>query len=403
MHILYLHQHFALPSGSTGTRSYEMARRWVAAGHTVTVICGKNELSGLPLQKHIKAGGVHVRIAGARYSQKQGFFRRSWSFVCFILAASFIGLRLKNVDIIYATSTPLTIGIPALLLKLVRRVRFVFEVRDQWPEVPIELGIIQNPVFKNILLWLERRIYLSAAAIVALSPGMADGVRSVLGDSSKQVLLAPNSSDIGLFRPEKDGGGIRSKMGWDSRFVIMHFGAMGRANGLDFLVDAARHCSGQPDILFVVIGSGGEKDRLKKCSETLQLNNILFLDAVSKSDIPEWVAACDAATVIFADYPILEHNSANKFFDALAAGKPVLLNYSGWQRDILESRQAGMGCQRCDCNAYVNNVYALYNSKDSVQRMGVNARILAETTFNRDTISLSVLALLEEAYTDGRR
>ena len=125
------------------------------------------------------------------------------------------------------------------------------------------------------------------------------------------------------------------------RFVIMHFGAMGRANGLDFLVDAARLCSDQPEILFVVIGSGGEKDRLKQRSETLQLNNIVFLDAVSKSDIAEWVAACDAATVIVADYSIMEHNSANKLFDALAAGKPVLLNYSGWQRDILEPHQAG--------------------------------------------------------------
>jgi len=395
VHILYLHQYFALPAGSTGTRSYELARRWVAAGHSVTVICGRGDICGLPDQSSFEIEGIRVEVVGAVYSQKLGFWGRIWAFLYFMTACFFKGLGIRNADVVYATSTPLTIGVPAMLLKWCRRIPFVFEVRDQWPEIPIAMGYIRNPLLKKLLLCLERRIYISSSAVVALSPGMADGIRQVLGNVERPIQIAPNSADIDLFRPDMDGSAVRQQMGWQDKFIVMHFGTMGHANGLDFLIGAAARCTDYPDILFVLIGSGRQKERLARSAENLKLKNIVFIDNKPKLELPHWVAACDVSTVIFADYPILEHNSANKFFDSLAAGKPVLLNYSGWQREILESRNAGLGCRLCSLDEYVANLLTLYKNKDQLKRMGQNGRMLAQNEFNRNKIASDILRLIQ--------
>lgn len=395
MHILYLHQHFALPSGSTGTRSYEMARRWVAAGHKVTLICGRGDICGLPAQKQFEAEGIRVRVVGAAYSQKQGFLRRIGSFLHFMAACTLEGLRVRKVDVIFATSTPLTIGIPAMVLKWCKRIPFVFEVRDQWPEVPIEMGIIRNEAVKRVLLWLEKRIYVSSAAIVALSPGMAEGVRQILRRTQRRILVAPNSSDTELFRPDIDGMPVRKQMQWQDKFVVMHFGTVGRANGLEFLIDAADRLKTEQKIVFVILGSGREKERLERKACERKLANVLFLSNKPKSELPEWVAACDVSTVIFADYPILQHNSANKFFDSLAAGKPVVLNYAGWQKDVLEQHKAGFGAQQHSLDEYVDNLTLLCNDKKLVEEMGCNAAGLAREKFCREYITQDVRLLIE--------
>jgi glycosyltransferase involved in cell wall biosynthesis len=314
------------------------------------------------------------------------------------MAACFLkGIRIRDVDVIYATSTPLTIGIPAMLLKWFKRKPFVFEVRDQWPEVPIEMGIIQNLLLKKLLLWMEKRIYKSAMAIVALSPGMAKGVRQVLGKTEKPILIAPNSADIELFRPEIDGSVVRRKMGWEDKFVVMHFGTMGKVNSLDFLIQVAKQLQSDENLLFVLVGHGKERASLSNKIDVMNLNNVLICDPVKKSELPKLVAACDVSTVIIGNYPIIQHNSANKFFDSLAAGKPVILNYSGWQREILEQHNAGFGGRIYNLEEYITNLIVIRSDPDRLKIMGQNARRLAETEFNRDKVALEVLSVLEEA------
>ncbi len=395
MHILYIHQHFATPKGSTGTRSYEFARRWVKAGHNVTVITGHYDIGGLEYSKKpFEVEGITVVMTGGQYSNKQSFFKRVWSFFSFMLLSIIAGLRLDKPDVIYATSTPLTVGVPAMVLKFLRRVPFVFEVRDQWPEIPIELGIIKNPLIKGFLLWLEKRIYLSSSAVVALSPGMAEGVRKIVG-TNRPITVVPNCSDTELFGPEVDGLQLRKEHGWEHKFVLMHFGAMGKANGLDFVVKVADRLRNESQIMFILVGSGSERDKITKQTQNLNLSNIEIIPPQSKTVLPEYVAACNVSMVIVADHPILEHNSANKFFDSLSAGKPVLLNYSGWQREVIEEAKAGLGCKQCDLNEFVENVLRLFGRRESLDAMGDNARKLAETRFSRDLLAQKVLEAIE--------
>ncbi|MDD5458675.1 MAG: glycosyltransferase family 4 protein [Phycisphaerae bacterium] len=398
MHILYLHQHFAIPAGSTGTRSYEFARRWIKAGHMVTVITGRCDVGGLDYSKKTQSiDGIKVIIAGGHYSNKQSFLRRIFTFISFVIMSIIVGCKQKNVDIIYATSTPLTVGVPAVVIKWLKRIPFVFEVRDQWPQVPIALGIIKNKILIKILLCLEKIIYKNASSIVALSPGMAEGIKKVFPDKTKQIIVVPNCSDTELFHSDIDGSVIRQKYGWDKKVVFLHAGAMGKVNSLNFIIDAAEKLKENKDILFVLLGQGNQKLSLEKRLTELNLDNVQILPPVAKRKLPEFFAAADVGTVIIGNYPIIEHNSANKFFDTLSAGKPVLLNYSGWQREIIESQNAGLGCKLCDLDEFVEKVLFLAKNRENLNQMGKNARKLAEEKFSRDKSAGRVLRSLEKA------
>jgi glycosyltransferase involved in cell wall biosynthesis len=397
MHILYIHQHFATPQGTTGTRSYEFTRRWVKSGHKVTLITGLYDIGGLDLTNGRKQviDGINVIIVGSRYSNKQSFLRRIFSFLSFCFFSVIAGLRVKNVDVIYATSTPLTIGIPAMKLKWFKRVPFVFEVRDQWPEIPVELGVIKNRILIRVLLWLEKIIYKQSSAIVALSPGMADGIKKVIGDK-KQIEVVPNSCDTDVFKPEIGGSYIREKYGWNDKIVFLHFGAMGRVNNLEFVIDAAQRLCDNRNIYFVLAGNGSQKENLCKKIENLKLNNVKILDAVPKNELAAFIAACDVSMVTIANYRILEQNCANKFFDSLSAGKPVLLNYSGWQRKIIDENKCGYGCELCDLEQFAEKIQYLASHRDELAKMGQNARKVAVKQYSRDKLAASVLKFIEK-------
>ena len=405
MHILYIHQHFATPAGSTGTRSYEFARRWVKAGHKVTLIAGHYDIGGLQvsgaLYRKQNIEGINVVVVGTKYSNKQSHLRRITSFLSFCLLSIYAGLRTKGVDIIYASSTPLTVGIPALVIKWAKHIPFVFEVRDQWPEIPIELNIITNRFLIKILLWLEKTIYRNCSSIIALSPGQADGIRKVLTPDSrnrglteeKPITVIPNSCDIDMFRPDIDGSAIRQKRDWGDKLVLLHTGAMGKVNGLDFVIEAAERLKEHSDIIFVLIGDGNQKPFLESRVKELGLTNVEILSSVPKQELPEFYAAADMGLVIIGNFPIIEHNSANKFFDSLSAGKPVLLNYSGWQRKILEGDEAGFGCTLCNLDEFVEKVLYLKSHIQQVEQMGQNARRVAVEKFNRDQLAKQALEL----------
>lgn len=398
MHILYIHQHFAVPSGSTGTRSYEFARRWIKAGHKVTLITGYYDIGGLELGKGLvqkqTIEGINIIVVGTKYGNKQSYLRRIISFLSFMFFSIYAGLKTRKVDVIYATSTPLTVGIPAIILKWLKRIPFIFEVRDQWPEIPIEMGFIKNGILAKLLLRLEKIIYKQSSQIIALSPGMAEGVRSVL-KREKPIHVIPNSSDTSVFHPDIDGSKVRDEMGWENKLVLLHFGAIGKANGLGFVIDVADKLKEHNDIHFVIIGEGSEKKKLTERINSLSLKNIQILESKPKSELLTFVAACDVSMVIFADYPILEHNSANKFFDSLSAGKPILLNYGGWQAEVIEERQAGFGCQRCNVEQFVEKVLYFNLHRDTIAKMGAKAREIAEEKFNRDKLAFDALTVIE--------
>ncbi len=400
MHILYLHQYFATPHAQTGTRSYEFARRWVAAGHRVTMITTAANLTSedygpVPRKfiSRIPIDGIEVIAINIAYRQSMGFLRRLWSFYLFMKIASWFVLIQPDVDVVYASSTPLTIGVPALVGQWFRRRRFVFEVRDPWPAVPIEMGVLKNSFLIFLAKRLERMIYRNASAIITASEGMTELVQRVTS-TDKKIITVPNAADTDVFTPEVDGRAVRQQHGWEDRCVCLHAGAMGRVNGLELIVRAAHHFREDPELLFVLVGEGKEKESLIAQCDQLGLKNIQIIDGIAKKEMPAMLAAADICLMTIANIPVLERNSANKFFDYLSAGKPVILNYSGWQRIILESTQAGVGCAIDDANEFFEKIASL--KSDSIRRktMAQNARKLASEQFNRDDLADAALKVV---------
>jgi glycosyltransferase involved in cell wall biosynthesis len=267
LHILYIHQYFATPRGSTGTRSYEFARRWVAKGHRVTMLTSTTSLTSEDLAqargrffKKFVVDGINVLALAVPYRQQMSVFKRCLSFLAFMQLALIMALLIPKVDVIYATSTPLTIGIPAIAAKWFRRKKFVFEVRDQWPESVVEVGILRNKFLISIMMWLEKFIYKNASAIVAVSDGMAEDIAKV-APKGKHICVIPNGADLDLFRPDIDGIEIRQKRNWDDKLILVHAGTMGKVNSLGFVIDAARKLKEYKDVLFLLIGQGSGKSR----------------------------------------------------------------------------------------------------------------------------------------------
>jgi glycosyltransferase involved in cell wall biosynthesis len=409
MHILYIFQYFATPKGNTTTRSYEFARRWVLAGHKVTMLTTTAQLTREEIEetkgrfiKKIVVEGIDVHAFKIPYSQKMGFIGRCISFLGFAFFSLYFVIFKKNVDVIFATSTPLTVGIPALAAKWIRRIPYVFEVRDQWPEIPVELGIIKNKAIIKLLFWFEKTIYKFSEAIIAASPGQAEGIRKVY-PKVKYLEIVPNGCDINMFSPQIIGKNIREKYGWDNKLVLLHAGAMGKVNSLKFVIDAAEILQDKVDILFVLIGQGNQKELLENRARELNLNNVQILPPMPKKDLPEIFTAADVGLVIIGNYPIIEHNSANKFFDYLSAGKPVLLNYSGWQREVIEKNEAGYGCQLCNMIDFVEKIKYLETNRSKLLHMGKKARQLAEGRFDRNKLSQEALKVIEKAFEKENR
>ncbi|GIK17238.1 MAG: glycosyltransferase WbuB [Planctomycetota bacterium] len=416
MHILYLHQYFATPRGSTGTRSYEFARRWVRAGHQVTVLTSQAQLTpddvalvpstgagpervascDAPAVLKFEIDGVNVIALRVPYHQKMGRAARSLAFLRFMISATRRAVTHPGVDVIYASSTPLTIAVPALAARRLRGRPFVFEVRDLWPDLPIAFGALRSGFLRRAARSLERRAYARARAIVALSPGAAEVIRS-RSPKDRRIEVIPNCADVDVFTPEADGGEVRRKHGWDDKFVLLHAGALGPANGLDVVVRTADGLRADASVHFVLLGEGSERMRLEAEVRRRGLTNVEFISGVAKAAVPAYFAAADVALVTVAPLPIMQHNSANKFFDALSAGRPVLLNYSGWQRELLESAGAGAGCDLGDEEAFAARIRAMKSDRAHLSEMGRRARQLAIERFERDRLAEQALRVVEEA------
>lgn len=393
MKVLYIHQYFKTLEEAGGTRSYEFSKHLVDKGYKVVMIAGKNNLDRLI--KKVNIDGIEVIYIRNRYSNYMSFKRRIFAFLSFAFLASFISFFIKDIDILYVTSTPLTVGIPALLLNYLKKIPFIFEVRDLWPDVPIELGVIKNKVMIKILFFFERLIYKRAAKIVVLSPGMKMGILKK-GISEEKIVLIPNSCDIHRFEAIEDKErikkieDIRNDLALPiSRedFIVIYIGAVAYANDLKVVVEACKILQYEFNnlkIKVLVIGDGKERPFLEKLKEKYGLYNIFFLGELPKKDVIEIINIAQCGLLVFRNDPILETNSPNKFFDYLAAGKPIVSNVGGWTKEIIENNNIGKVVEGGNPKALAEAMLLMSQKNNfELKEMAIRARKLAEDEFSR--------------------
>ena len=404
MHVLYFHQHFSTPTGSTGTRSYEMAQRLLAYGHEVTMVCGSGQmassgLTGKPVDgmRRGSVDGINVIELCLPYSNYDSFLKRAWVFWLYAWRSVKLALRL-DYDLLFATSTPLTAGIPGIVMQLFRKKPFVFEVRDLWPELPREMGVISNPLILKAMDLLEWLSYHSAAACIGLSPGIVRGItRRNIPES--RVTMIPNGCDLELFIPDEHKG-VENITGIEKDdFIAIFCGAHGIANGLDAVLDSAKvlKARNEQNIKLLFVGDGRLKPRLLERAGKEQLDNCIFCDPVPKFELAKITAACDVGMMILANVPAFYYGtSPNKFFDYIASGLPVLNNYPGWLAEMIEKNDCGIAVPPADPEAFADALVALRDNPARRNRMAANARAFAESNFSREKLADQFVAFLSE-------
>jgi glycosyltransferase involved in cell wall biosynthesis len=393
MKVLYFHQHFSTPNGSAGIRSYEMARRLVARGHEVTMVCGSYgggetglTMSFLQGRRRGVVDGIDVIEFGLAYSNADGLLKRSRAFLKFALRS--IGLAFtERYDVLFATTTPLTASIPGIFARWLRDKQFVFEVRDLWPELPRAMGVIKNPLVLCTMSMLEWASYRSAHRLIGLSPGIVDGIAK-RGVPRGHIALVPNGCDLGIFAGTVEPW--RPPQVRPSDLLAVFAGTHGTANGLDAVLNAAIKLKrrGRSDIKLLLIGQGKLKLGLQARALSEGLDNVVFHDPVNKARLAGLMAATDIGLQILSNVPAFYYGtSPNKFFDYIAAGLPVLNNYPGWLAQMITDNACGFAVPPDNACAFADALEQAADDRVALKEMGQRSRSLAKEKFDRQVLA----------------
>lgn len=392
-----------------GTRSYEMGRRIAAEGHEVHIVTSRQGRQQVPTKSgwyETQEAGMNVHWLINPYSNKMSFQRRIRAFFSFAWKSMRKAASLGG-EVVFATSTPLTIAIPALYASRKNRIPMVFEVRDLWPEGPIAVGALKNPLSISAARLLERKAYFGSVHVVALSEGMKEGVIAT-GYPEERVTVIPNSSDIDIFRvPPKTGLGFLKKYPHLSGGpLVSYIGTLGLINGVDYLVEIAKEMLNvNPTVRFLIVGDGREKELVRNRAVELGVlrQNLWMMPQVPKREVPALLSASTVATSLVIDMPHKKHNSANKVFDTFAAGKPLVINHGGWIADILQESGAGLVIPPRDAVSASRQIHKFIINEETLRRAEISSAELADTRFNRDKLARQLLNTLESTITSGER
>ena len=387
MKIIYLHQYFNTPKMSGGTRSYEISKKLIKMGHEVEMITTYREPYKSKKWFKTKNNGIYINWLPLKYSNNMNFFNRLRVFFIFAWKAYFRAKKI-DADIIYASSTPLTIAIPAIFIKIKKNIPMVFEVRDLWPDVPIAMKILKNPFLIYLAKLLELWAYKHSNSIVALSPQMKKGIIKKKIDP-KKIAVIPNSSDLEKFVLNKKSAlSFRNRRHWlKNRPLLVYTGTFGKVNNLSYAVKLAKLLMMQnSDIRILLIGEGAEK---KKIIEEAKKNGVyeknLFIEKqLPKKDMPACLSAASIVANFVIDIKENWANSANKFFDGLAAGKPIFLNHGGWMENLVLKNKCGLCMHGKKIEKVAKELNKAAHNKNWLISSGNASKNLAKNFFDRN-------------------
>jgi glycosyltransferase involved in cell wall biosynthesis len=397
MHILIIHQAFASLQEPGGTRHYEFARLLAVRGHRVTVIASPvsyitGEASASPQQADDAPEGVEILRAPVYSAHHRSFLHRLVAFFSFMASAFWLGLKVRDVNVVWGTSPPIFQGLTAWALARLKGARFLFEVRDLWPQFAVAVGVLKNPLLIRASEWLERFLYRRADRLLVNSPGFVAHVES---RGARRAQLVPNGADPAMFDPADDGSAFRKAHGLGDEYVAMYAGAHGMSNDLDVVLDAAKLLAARA-IRIVLVGDGKEKPALQRRAQELGLTNVLFMPSVPKSEMPAALAAADACIAILKPLEEYKTTYPNKVFDYMAAGRPVVLAIDGVIRKVVEEAECGIFVAPGNAKAMADAICRLAADPKASREMGLRGRKYLEQHFSREQVGEQLIKVLEE-------
>ncbi len=386
MKILYIHQYFKSPMEGGAIRSYYIASAMVDDGMEVHVVTSHN--SKKLIVKDVE--GIKVHYLPVFYDNKYGVLRRFWSFLRFLIIANSYIKKIDH-DICYATSTPLTVGLIAVWNKWRNKKPFYFEVRDIWPEAPVQLGILKNKLLVGLSYKLEKLIYHRAERIICLSPSIENDIKKRY--LYLNTLRVPNMSDCLFYSLEEKSRAMLRKFDVrDDEFVISYFGALGWVNHLEYLLEEALECQNEGlTVRFFIAGKGGQELALKDLASEKGLRNLEFVGHLNKFELRELLNVTDAAYISFLNYKVLEANSPNKFFDGIAAGKIIITNVRGWIKELVDDHQCGFYVNPEKPGDLTAKLRPYLGDADLIETQKIRSRKLAQEQFSRTMLVKEII------------
>jgi glycosyltransferase involved in cell wall biosynthesis len=377
-----LHQHFNTPQSGGALRSYYLAKALIDRNVQVAVVTGYNGKA----YKNENVEGIDVHYLPVAYENKFGFWKRSVSFLSYNLGAVSLARKIKGIDICYAISVPLTIGIAAYWLKIRYGIKYIFEVGDLWPEAPIQMGFVKSYFLKHFLFWLEKFIYRNASSVVGLSPAIKSAIEQKI--PGKVVHLIPNMADTGFYFPAAKNDDVFKKLNLPRKFTVSYIGAVGLANGLDYYVECARACQNAGmQVHFILCGEGALLEYFKRVAHQLQLKNFSIISFQDREGVKEIMNVTDVAFICYKPLPVLETGSPNKYFDGLAAGKLIAINFGGWIRKEIEEKGCGIYADSRYPTDFVKKIEPFVYDREKLTQYQGASRALAAEKYSREILS----------------
>jgi glycosyltransferase involved in cell wall biosynthesis len=404
--ILYVSQYFPPEMGAPAARVAELACHWARDGHEVTVLTGfPNHPTGVVPHEYRRkfrrlvareqTNGVNVVRTWLLPFPNRRTYERMLNYSSFCLSAAGTGLFTERPDVVIASSPQLLVGLSGWWLARCKRSRFIFEVRDLWPEslAAVGLGNARSLVYR-FLAWIAGFLYRNSDHIVVVTPAFKEFLVLHWQVAPEKISVIENGVEAELFSPRTESH-LRTDLGADGKFVVSYIGTMGNAHGLQTLVEtAAQLQESAPDVLFMLVGEGAEKEQLVSLVRSRGLTNLRFVDQQSREKIPAYICASDACLVLLKKSEIFKTVIPSKMLEFMSCARPVILGVEGQARKILEAAQAGICIEPENPSDLAQSVLRLAADAQLRETLGRNGRRYILQHFSRQQSAFTYLEVL---------
>jgi len=409
--ILYVSQYFPPEMGAPAARASELAQHWAQAGHQVSVLTGfPNHPTGVVpeewrprlhrLTYREKAGNVDVFRTWLWPLPNRKAHERMRNYASFCISAALRGLTLPRPDIIIATSPQLLVGLAGWWLAFARQVPFVFEVRDLWPESLTAVGVgSENSLLHHTLAGIAGFLYDRSDRIVVVTPAFRDYLIAHWRVPAEKIAVVENGVETALFKPlpEESNQALREELGAQGKFLVCYVGTMGMAHGLETLLDAAEQLQEEaPAVLFLLVGEGAEKARIKTLALARNLKNILFLDQQPREKIPAFISASNACLVLLKKTDVFKTVIPTKMLEFMSCARPVILGVEGQARQIVEDAGAGLIVEPENAQALAQAIRQLTANPELGSALGQRGREYILQNFSRASTAEKYIQVLQQ-------
>ena len=401
--ILLIHQFYVDNQDGGGVRWNEFSKLWVEKGHTVTILTGISHYmthQAFASGSEVNANGVNIIRTGIRTGFRGLDQNRLWQYGSFVIASIWSGIFhcKEQYDILIVTSPPLSVGLSGIILSWWKRIPYVAEIRDLWPESAVDMGILKNAAWIYLAVQLEKAFYHFAHKVIVLTPAFQYFLIQNKNLKCDKLFVIPNAADFSLIdqvKPTFDQAAFREENGWSNKFVVVYAGAMGIANGLSFVLAAAKMLS-DTNVLFVLIGDGLEKFKLMGLQEKEHIENVVFLDIIPKVEVVKYILAAEIGLSCLTDKPIFKTIYSNKTFDYFSCRKPVLMMIDGVSRSLIEKSNSGTYVIPENAKDLDKKIRYYMSNLALLTIQGQNGYLLAKNEFDRAVLAENYINQLLE-------